>query len=128
MAWTKEQIKDLVFKIAPEYGVNPYLCLAIIKKESDFKVDAVSQTGDLGLMQINPNAHPAFDRDRAFDPEYNIRYGCQYLKYLIKRYGMTHGIEGVISAYNMGHPSWRNYRTYVVPVIWNLGKAILGLI
>lgn len=52
------------------------------------------------------------------DPEINLRYGCKHLKNLERRFLVTYGWEGVVSAYNAGSPRrkgkslWEN-QTYV---------------
>jgi len=119
-----EYINRIIHDKASKYGVSPLLIKAIIAKESGFDPNAISPTGDLGIMQINPKAHPDFDVNKWYDPEYNIDYGVRFLKELINRYG-KHGIEAIISAYNAGHPTYRNYWSYVVPVLKNLLRFIL---
>ena len=121
---TKRDIKRIAIRKAFEYKINPLLVLAIIEQESRFKVDAKGPYGELGLMQINPSAHPAFDIKRAFDPEYNIDYGVRYLKTLMRKYKK---IEDVISAYNAGKPIKGNYDSYVVPVLQRMLRMFITL-
>ena len=74
--------------------VDPFLIAAIIKNESNFNHKAVSKVGAVGLMQIMPETGEwiagKFDETYVegclFDPETNIRYGCWYLGYLLRRY------------------------------------------
>lgn len=42
-----------ICKYSKRYNVSPYLVLAIIKHESNFKKNKISKTNDYGLMQIN---------------------------------------------------------------------------
>ncbi|GFR34887.1 hypothetical protein TCEA9_06990 [Thermobrachium celere] len=65
------------------------LVFAVIKVESNFDKNAVSNKGAVGLMQIKPSTaeyisnllkDDSFDKSKLFDPDLNIRYGCFYLK------------------------------------------------
>jgi hypothetical protein len=42
-----------ICKYAKRYDVSPYLILATIKHESNFKKNLISKTNDYGLMQVN---------------------------------------------------------------------------
>ena len=46
--------RDLVFSLAYEYDVDPYLVFAIIRAESKYQTNAESPVGARGLMQIMP--------------------------------------------------------------------------
>ena len=90
-----------------EYGLDKALVYAVIKVESDFKKDAVSKSGALGLMQILPKTaiwiadelNENYNKEKMFEPEVNIRYGCFYLRYLFDK---LKEMEIVICAYNAG--------------------------
>ena len=90
---------EYVEKYADEYGLDKYVLYAVIKTESDFDPDAVSDTGARGLMQL---METAFDwvnfrlgdggdvvYDDMFDPEMNIRYGAYLWDYLTEYFGCT---------------------------------------
>jgi soluble lytic murein transglycosylase len=47
--------KEIVFAMAQEYDVDPYLVFAIIRAESKYQTTAQSPAGARGLMQIMPN-------------------------------------------------------------------------
>ncbi len=47
--------KNYVVAYSEEFGLDSSLVYAIIKVESDYKKDAVSKSGALGLMQILPS-------------------------------------------------------------------------
>lgn len=88
-------------------GLPPALVYAVIKAESDFREDAVSRAGAVGLMQLMPATAEfvcerdgaPFDRERLKEAEYNITLGCKYLTYLFGRFPVT---ETAICAYNAG--------------------------
>jgi TPR repeat protein len=51
---TQRKAVELVNKLAPEYGVNPRLALAVIRAESNFDPLARSEKNAQGLMQLIP--------------------------------------------------------------------------
>ncbi len=88
-------------------GTEPALVYAVIKAESAFEEGAVSRAGAVGLMQIKPSTADFICRERGipFEPEqlsepnYNIRLGCEYLEYLLARFG---DLRTALAAYNAG--------------------------
>ncbi|NLY43527.1 MAG: lytic transglycosylase domain-containing protein [Clostridiaceae bacterium] len=101
--------KEHVVKYAEENGIDPFMVLAIIKVESNFKANAQSHKGAKGLMQITDQTalwgaeqlelHD-FSIEQLFDPEINIRIGCWYLNNLQKEFNGD--IYLVLAAYNGG--------------------------
>lgn len=101
--------QQLVEKYAAENNVDKFLIYAIIKTESDFKSDAVSNMGARGLMQIMDETFQwvrfrlgdddALGYDAMFDPEQNIRYGCYLVGYLLRYFENE---EAAICAYHAG--------------------------
>lgn len=90
-----------------KYNVEKELILAIIKSESNFRQDAESTVGALGLMQIMPKTFDWLQKNNLIqldyghlkDPETNIKYGTYLLSILKKRYN---NIVEIICAYNAG--------------------------
>ena len=99
--------KNFVAAYAEEVGLEAALVYAVIKVESDFKEDAVSKSGAIGLMQILPSTgkwiaeqlNVQYVSDVMFEPETNIRFGCFYLNYLFEKFKDK---DIVICAYNAG--------------------------
>ena len=90
------------------YNVEKELILAVIKSESNFRQDAQSSAGAIGLMQVMPatfdwlqthNLMPYLDVGHLKDPKTNIKYGTYLLSLLKKRYN---GVKEAICAYNAG--------------------------
>ncbi len=89
---------EYVEKYADEYGLDKNVIYAVIKTESGFDPNAVSNTGARGLMQI---METTFDwvkfrlgddditYEEMFDPENNIRYGAYLWDYLTEYFGCT---------------------------------------
>jgi len=85
---------EYVTKYAEEYGVPEYILYAVIKTESDFESNKLSENGEVGLMQISPETFSwlltltkeNLDPGILYDPETNIRYGAYMLSYLYTEY------------------------------------------
>lgn len=99
---------ELVEKYSAEYGVPEQILYATIKTESNFRSDAVSRAGAVGLMQLMPDTFDwisddllgeHLDNANAYDPDTNIRYGTFMLSWLYRSYGDW---ELVFAAYNAG--------------------------
>jgi soluble lytic murein transglycosylase-like protein len=82
------------------FGLEPSLVKAVIKAESDFDHEAVSNKGAQGLMQLMPETAATMEVKDAFDPEDNIVGGTRYLSQLMERFG--NNTELAIAAYNAG--------------------------
>lgn len=84
------------------------LCLAIIRKESQFNRMAKSSVGATGLMQVKPEAgkHIAnklrvdFLPNKLFEPKYNIYLGSNYMQNLLNSNG---NLVMSLVAYNAGY-------------------------
>ena len=93
---------------ADQNDIDKYLVYAVIKTESGFDPEAVSNVGARGLMQI---MEETFDWIKyklgddetqysdMFDPKDNIRYGCYLLGYLYDEFG---NIDATMAAYHAG--------------------------
>lgn len=102
------KFENYVEKYSAEFNVDKYLVYAVIKTESGFRQDAVSNVGARGLMQIMEDTFDwikfKMDDDDAvyydmYDPEKNIKYGCWLLGYLYDEFG---NVEAVAAAYHAG--------------------------
>lgn len=101
------EYSQYIEKYANEYGVPEHIVYATIKIESNFKSDAVSSAGAVGLMQITPDTFEwlkmrlkeSYEPGMLYDPETNIKYGTYFLSYLYSEFGLW---ETVWAAYNAG--------------------------
>ncbi|SLN44112.1 lytic transglycosylase domain-containing protein [Roseisalinus antarcticus] len=89
--------------------VEPALALSIARRESEFRVDAGSSVGALGLMQLMPGTAQdvagwldlPYSRARLTrDWTYNATLGSRYLAYLTEEFGASPSI--VAAGYNAG--------------------------
>lgn len=77
------EVQDYLFKQCEKYDVPVELVLALIKKESNFKANAISRTNDYGLMQINKVNHKSLKKELGvtdfLDAKQNILCGVYIL-------------------------------------------------
>jgi soluble lytic murein transglycosylase-like protein len=96
----RRQIYAIVQRLAPEYGIHPALAVALIRAESNFDPQAVSEKNAQGLMQLIPETAARFRVTKPFDPEQNIRGGMSYLRWLLAYF--QGDVDLAVSAYNAG--------------------------
>lgn len=104
-----KKYQDIVEQASNIYNVDPNLVYAIIKQESKFNINATSQSGAKGLMQLMDAT--AYDMARnidsidqknydIYDPYINIFLGTRYISYLISHFEGNYYLA--IVAYNAG--------------------------
>lgn len=101
--------EDLIRQSSRRYDLDPALVVAVIYAESGFREGAVSEHGAIGLMQLLPatakeialrTGGERFEVADLRDPRVNIRYGSNYLRYLLDRYDGSQ-VEA-LAAYHAG--------------------------
>lgn len=90
----------IIRRAAEQFDIEVNLIKAIIKAESSFDPDAISESGAQGLMQLMPDTAEEMRVGNAFDPEENILGGTRYLSLLLKRFEQDKRLA--IAAYNVG--------------------------
>lgn len=100
---------EYVDKYANEDNIDKALVYAVIQTESGFDASAQSGVGAVGLMQLMPETFEwmqyrdtgeiTMETDALLDPETNIKYGCECLKFLLERYNNE---QTAVAAYNAG--------------------------
>ncbi|MEL6958928.1 MAG: lytic transglycosylase domain-containing protein [Pseudomonadota bacterium] len=106
-------VQDSYFPIHPmaemELPVEPAIALAIARQESEFRVDAGSAVGALGIMQLMPATAQEvagwedvpYSRSRlTSDWEYNAQLGARYLAFLQEEFGPSPVM--IAAGYNAG--------------------------
>jgi hypothetical protein len=120
----QRQLAELVRRLAPEYGIEPRLALAIARTESNLNPNAVSSKNAQGLMQLIPETAVRFNVRKPFDPEQNVRGGLAYLRWLLAYFrgdvalaaaGYNAG-EGAVNRY-LGIPPYAETRGYVQRIL-----------
>lgn len=100
-------LEDIFEKAADKYDVSIDLLKAIAKQESNFKADAVSRSGAMGVMQLMPATAKELGVTNAFDPEQNIMGGAKYISKLLDQYNGDTKLA--LAAYNAGSGNVRKY-------------------
>lgn len=103
----KKEYSEYVSKYSKEYNIDENLIYAIIKAESNFDINAVSNKNAMGLMQLMySTANDVAKRNQIelteeniFQPEININIGTKYLATLLEKYKC---VEVALAAYNAG--------------------------
>ncbi len=113
---------EIISAMSEAHGVDPLLVRALIQVESNYKPQARSRKGAMGLMQLMPSTARVYNVRNPFDPKANIEAGIKHLKSLIDRYGTELALaaynagEGAVAKFN-GVPPYRETRTYVSRIL-----------
>lgn len=111
-----------IVKYSERYNINPCLVAAVIRTESNFNENAVSNRGAYGLMQIMPDTAiwiarkmelKDFKVEKLYDTEVNIAMGCWYINNLSNEFNGN--MDLVLAAYNGGRGNvqkWLKTREY----------------
>lgn len=99
-------VKEMISATARRYQLDPKLLTAIIAIESSFKVDAISASGAVGLMQLMPDTANDYAIAELMDPEANLDAGARHLVGLFTEFKE---LDIVLAAYNAGAGNVRRY-------------------
>lgn len=104
-AATVEEIKTTIVNQAMEMGIDPALALSIAKVESNFRMEARSACGAVGIFQLMPTTARKIGIN-PYSMADNIRGG---LKYYLMMYRMFGSVELALAAYNAGPGNVKKY-------------------
>lgn len=130
LAPERQQVARRLAALAPEYGVEPPLALAIGLTESAFDPQALSPKNAMGVMQLIPETAERFNVSRPYDAEQNIRGGLAYLRWLLAYF--EGDVALVAAGYNAGEgavdrhrgvPPYRETQAYVERILRQVGRA-----
>ncbi|HHY18770.1 MAG TPA: lytic transglycosylase domain-containing protein [Firmicutes bacterium] len=118
---------NLLVDAANKHELDPALVLAVAATESNFKADAVSGKGAIGIMQLMPSTA----QELGINPyilEENIEGGVRYLSKLMRKYG---DMQLALAAYNAGMgivdryggvPPFKETQNYIKRVLRRYGE------
>lgn len=121
---SKKDIDRIVNYYASKKNIPAGLVRSVIKAESDYKINAMSPKGAMGLMQLMPETAMGLGIENPFDPEQNIKGGVTLLKDLLDNYKGDYRLA--LAAYNAGKgnvdraggiPDFKETKDYVRKVI-----------
>lgn len=105
---TVSDIAGSIHEASVRYKLPPEMILAVIRIESAFDINALSNKGAVGLMQILPSTAQEIARDLRMEwsgeqilrnPQANIEMGAYYLTKLL---GQFNSLSVALAAYNHG--------------------------
>lgn len=115
-------VHDIYFPLHPmaqmDLPVEPALALAIARQESEFRVDAGSSVGALGIMQLMPATAeevagwldlPYQRSQLTTDWAYNTTLGAEYLAFLTREFGNSPVM--IAAGYNAGPSRPKSWMT-----------------
>jgi soluble lytic murein transglycosylase-like protein len=102
--------KDMFASAAEKHGLPVALVRSVVKAESNFKPNAVSPKGAIGLMQLMPETARELGVDPRV-PEQNVDAGTKYLRDLLVKYeGKEDQVARAVAAYNAGPGAVDKYK------------------
>lgn len=94
------QLLPIIDNAAKTHGLDPKLIHAVIRAESGYNPEAISNKGAMGLMQLIPATAHRYGVNNINDPTENIFGGARYLKDLLKMFNGD--LELALAGYNAG--------------------------
>ncbi len=105
-----KELANLIYEESVKLDFDPLFVTSIIVTESEFKTNAKSHKGALGLMQLKPSTakyiasligyEKTIRKTDLFNYKHNVKLGIEYLKYLVKRFDGDLDLATI--AYNLG--------------------------
>lgn len=125
--------RKLVTEAALRHGLPPAIVHALAMTESAYQIDALSNKGAIGVMQLMPGTALTLNADPR-DVEQNIDAGTRLLRDLLVKYeNDPNPVRRALAAYNAGSgavaryngvPPYRETQAYVEKVIERYWKQV----
>lgn len=101
-----DAVRQQISTAASAYALDPKLVEAVAWRESRFRLDARSNKGAIGVMQLMPGTARDLGVD-PHDPVQNIRGGALYLRRMMSAFGGD--VRLALAAYNAGPAAVRKH-------------------
>jgi soluble lytic murein transglycosylase-like protein len=130
------EIDSAIDQAAAKHGVDANLVRALVKVESNFNPNAVSNKGAMGLMQLMPRTASGLSVSNPFDPQQNVDAGVRHLRQLLDNFGGD--VRLSLAAYNAGegavkrnggvphYAETQNYVKRITDLYWNKNGNVFG--
>jgi len=130
------EIDSAIEQAASRHGVDPNLVRALVKVESNFNPNAVSNKGAMGLMQLMPRTASGLRVNNPFDPQQNVDAGVRHLKQLLNNFNGD--VRLSLAAYNAGegavkrnrgvprYAETQNYVKRITELYWNKNGPVFA--
>ena len=92
--------QEIIREYARAYRLEEALVKAVIKAESNYNPQSLSNKGAQGLMQLIPETARLMKVSDPFDPAENIRGGSNYLRLMLDQF--SGNLDLALAAYNAG--------------------------
>jgi soluble lytic murein transglycosylase len=95
-------------KFSEDNALDPYLVASLIRQESEFNPNALSNKNAVGLMQLLPKVGKGvakqeklkhFNASQLYMPAINLQLGTRYFRSMVDKFG---AFEYALAAYNAG--------------------------
>lgn len=127
-----DYLEQIFQRASDTYQVSKDLLKAMAKAESNFRADATSHCGAMGIMQLMPATATSLGVTDAYNPEQNIMGGAQYISRLLEKYNGN--VAYAVAAYNAGSgnvdkyggiPPFNETQNYVAKVLSYLQEGVV---
>jgi soluble lytic murein transglycosylase-like protein len=103
----RQAIESEIESAASRHNLDPNLVRAVIRAESNYRHDAVSNAGAMGLMQLMPGTAASLGVTDPFNIHQNIEGGTSYLRRMMDMFDQD--VDLALAAYNAGSGAVRRH-------------------
>lgn len=109
----RDTLAPMIQQVADANGLAPALVHAVVRVESAYRSNAVSNKGAVGLMQLMPATAERYGVTDRHDPAQNLRGGTRYLRDLLAMF--DNDLQLALAAYNAGENAVVRYGNAIPP-------------
>lgn len=113
MQKNKKLFTPIINRLSTEFKLDSSLVHALIRTESAYDPNAISEKGAVGLMQLMPGTAKRYGVKDRRNPAENIRGGVQYFRDLMKQFNSD--VRLALAAYNAGENAVIRYGNKIPP-------------